>query len=84
MFRQVKEYLTTGSYAPVSDAEKKETILKHLDLLVTYKGEHLGILESRKHIAWYLKGIPHSSAAKNKAFSASSLSEMQAIVSEIF
>jgi len=84
LFRQVKEYLTTGSYAPVTDAEKRETILKHLDLLVTYKGEHLGILESRKHIAWYLKGIPHSSAAKNKAFSASSLSEMQAIVSEIF
>ena len=84
LFRQIKEYLKTGSYTPVTTEEKKETVLRHLDLLVKFKGEHLGILESRKHIAWYLKGIPHSSAAKNKAFSASTLSEMQAIVSEIF
>ncbi len=84
LFRQIDEYIKTGSYTPVNAEEKKETILRHLELLVRYKGEHLGILESRKHIAWYLKGIPHSSAAKNKAFSASTLSEMQTIVSEIF
>ncbi len=84
LFRQIQEYIKTGSYTPVSAEEKKETILRHLELLVRYKGEHLGILESRKHIAWYLKGIPHSSGAKNKAFSASTLSEMQTIVSEIF
>ena len=84
LFRQIKEYLETGTYLPVSPEEKKETVQKHLSLLVEQKGEKLGILESRKHIAWYLKGIPHSSAAKNKAFSASTLAEMQAIVSEIF
>ena len=84
LFRQVQEYIKTGAYSPVTTSEKAETILGHLELLVQYKGEHLGILESRKHIAWYLKGIPHSSAAKNKAFSASTLSEMKAIVSEIF
>ncbi len=83
IFRQIQEYLKTGSYSPVSSDEKKETMLKHLKLLVHYKGEHLGILESRKHVAWYLKGIPHSSNAKNKAFSASTFSEMQEIVSEI-
>ncbi len=84
LFRQIQEYIKTGSYNPVTPDEKAETILRHLDLLVKCKGEHLGILESRKHFAWYLKGIPHSSAAKNKAFSASTLSEMQTIVSEIF
>ncbi|MBE7041408.1 MAG: tRNA dihydrouridine synthase DusB [Ruminococcaceae bacterium] len=84
IFRQIQEYIKTGSYAPVTSEEKGSTIQKHLELLVKYKGEHLGILESRKHIAWYLKGMPHSSALKNKAFSASTLSEMKAIVSEIF
>ncbi len=84
LFRQVKEYIQTGTYTPVSREEKRETVLKHLDLLVQHKGEHLGILESRKHIAWYMKGIPHSAGAKNKAFSASTLAEMQAIVCEIF
>ncbi len=84
LFRQVKDFFRTGKYSATSPEEKKETIRRHLDLLVQYKGEHLGILESRKHIAWYLKGVPHSAAIKNKAFSASTLAEMQAIVSEIF
>ncbi len=84
LFRQIKEYLATGRYTPVTTTEKRETILRHLALLVQYKGEHLGILESRKHIAWYLKGIPHSATAKNKAFSAATLAEMQNIVCEIF
>ncbi len=84
LFRQIQEYLANGSYKPISKEEKKETILRHLSLLVQYKGEHLGMLEARKHIAWYLKGIPHSAAAKNKAFSASTFAEMQAVVSEIF
>ena len=84
LFRQIQEYLKTGSYNSISNEEKKETILRHLSLLVQYKGEHLGMLEARKHIAWYLKGIPHSAGVKNKAFSASTFAEMQAIVSEIF
>ncbi len=84
LFRQVKEFFKTGQYSPISPEEKQETIHRHLELLVKCKGEHLGILESRKHIAWYLKGMPHSAAIKNKAFSASTLAEMQAIVSEIF
>ncbi len=84
LFRQIKDYLKTGNYQTISPEKKRETVQKHLSLLVEQKGEKLGILESRKHIAWYLKGIPHSAVVKNKAFSASTLAEMQAIVSEIF
>lgn len=84
IFRQIKEFLQTGSYTPVSTREKQTVILRHLKLLVQYKGEHSGILESRKHIAWYLKGLPHSAAVKNRVFSAATLAEMEAIVCEIF
>ncbi|MBE7036364.1 MAG: tRNA dihydrouridine synthase DusB [Ruminococcaceae bacterium] len=84
LFRQIKEYLQTGTYSEPSSNDKKETLFKHLELLVQYKGEHLGMLEARKHIAWYFKGIPHSAAAKTKAFSTSTLSEMKDVVREIF
>lgn len=80
IFRQIREYLETGRYATVTSIEKLETICRHLDLLVACKGEHLGILEARKHIAWYFKGIPHSAAAKSKAFAAETLDEMKEIV----
>ncbi len=84
LFRQIKEYLATGCYEPVSRSEKCGTIFKHLDRLVEHKGEHTGILEARKHIAWYFKGIPHSAAAKNRAFAASTLNEMKEIVYSVF
>ena len=80
IFRQIREYLEAGRYTAVTSAEKLETICRHLDLLVACKGEHLGILEARKHIAWYFKGIPHSAAAKRKAFAAETLDEMKEIV----
>ncbi len=84
LFRQIKDYVKSGSYSIPTNEEKKETIFRHLELLVQIKGEHRGILEARKHIAWYFKGIPHSAAAKNKAFNASTLEEMKDVVCEIF
>ena len=83
MFRQIKEYLQTGSYSPVTLEERKEVMHRHLDLMVQYKGEARGILEARKHIAWYLKGLPHSAGLKARVFTAGTLKEMQDIISVI-
>ncbi|MGN1058825.1 MAG: tRNA dihydrouridine synthase, partial [Clostridia bacterium] len=84
LFRQLREYAETGRYQPVTDTEKLETVVRHLELLVQYKGERLGILEARKHIAWYLKGVPHSAAAKSKAFAASTLDEMKSVAEAVW
>lgn len=40
--------------------------LKHLDLVCSIKGERVGVREMRKHIAWYLKGLPNSNEVKNQ------------------
>ncbi|MBE7048280.1 MAG: tRNA dihydrouridine synthase DusB [Ruminococcaceae bacterium] len=84
IFRSCKEYLKSGTYRAITEIEKKETILHHLELLVKHKGEKLGILEARKHIAWYLKGIPHSAIYKNKAFTATTLEDMKAIICDVW
>ncbi len=84
LFSQCKDYFETGTYTPATNEDKLNTVLKHLELLVQYKGEHQGILEARKHIAWYLKGMPHSAAAKNRAFAANTLAEMTEIVQSIW
>jgi len=62
IFRQVAHYLSTGQLLPVPTAlERLSLMMRHLDMLVEYKGEHLGIREMRRHGAWYTKGLPHSS-----------------------
>lgn len=34
------------------------TMRRHAELLMEYMGDHKGIRDMRKHIAWYLKGFP--------------------------
>lgn len=51
--------------------EKKEVIdmiLRHMELLAERKGEAAAVREMRKHIAWYIKGIPGAAAIRNTVF----------------
>ncbi len=49
----------------VSLAERMATAERHLGMMVEWKGEHAAVPEMRKHIGWYLKGLP--GAAKMRA-----------------
>ncbi len=55
-----------GDGSLLSLPEIIELIKKHYSLKILQKGEGRAIPEMRKHIAWYLKGIPHSNPLKNK------------------
>lgn len=77
IFKQIDEYLSTGkiTYFP-TNTEKLEAAIRHVDFVCELKGEHRGVLEARKHIAWYIKGIPHSNELKTKVFTISEKKEM--------
>jgi len=81
IFRQIKEYLEKGeiTYFPTA-IEKLETALLHIDNLCKEKGESRGIKEARKHVAWYIKGMPHSNELKTKVFTVTELSEMSKLL----
>jgi nifR3 family TIM-barrel protein len=44
--------------APPSVRERLAVALRHLDLAVAYYGERRGVVKMRKHLAYYLKGLP--------------------------
>jgi len=52
---------------PPSFQEKTDMIKRHLKDLISEKGEYAGVREMRKHIAWYLKGVPHSAEIRRRA-----------------
>lgn len=84
VFSEVLHYLKTGEVLPTpSFEEKKKVMLKHLDLLTKFKGEHIGTLEARKHIAWYLKGIKGGSTLRESINRAKSPLEMKNIILSI-
>lgn len=58
IFNEIKTYLKTGSLPERPDkTEIKDTMLKHAQMMIKYKGELTGIREMRKHVAWYSVGL---------------------------
>ncbi len=51
---------------PPTLAEKKRVMLIHLEDMCRLKGEYAAVREMRKHIGWYLKGVPGSAAFRGK------------------
>ncbi len=66
---------------PPGAAERLETGIRHLRLLVADVGEAVAAKEMRKHVAWYLKGLPHSARVReqvNRTRTAAELAELLA------
>ena len=47
------------------DVELKEVMIRHLTDTAELKGDHIAVLEMRKHVGWYLKGRPGSASFRN-------------------
>lgn len=66
-FKQVKHFFNTGQHlAPISIAERVEAAKRHLQMAIEWKGETLGVLETRRHYTNYFKGIPHFKEYRTK------------------
>ncbi len=84
IFKEISEYFKSGELiSPPSLAERVNIMFSHLDLLIKYKGEHIGVLEARKHMAWYLKGIPKGASLRVLINKASTEDEMKTIIFSI-
>jgi tRNA-dihydrouridine synthase B len=59
IFREVAHFLATGTHlAPPLVAEVRRLLLAHLQDHYTLYGEFTGVRSARKHIGWYVKGLP--------------------------
>ncbi|MCL2121360.1 MAG: tRNA dihydrouridine synthase DusB [Clostridiales bacterium] len=66
---RIRKYLLHQDPGEAPEAKKKvEMALEHCRRMVALKGESKAIPEMRKHLAWYLKGLPGTAATKQKLF----------------
>ncbi len=83
IFREINEVLEGKTPTLPTFVEKMNTALEQIELMVKFKGEEIGILESRKHIAWYFKGLRGASTMKQRAFCAKTLKEVKEIIYDL-
>lgn len=59
IFREIRHYLDTGELLPEMDVRQRVALAKrHLEKSLQFKGEKVGILEMRRHLSCYFKGLP--------------------------
>ncbi|MFI9718401.1 tRNA dihydrouridine synthase DusB [Streptomyces sp. NPDC052396] len=73
----------TGPAAPTL-REVARVMLRHAELLGQWlENEERGVIDFRKHVAWYTKGFSVGSEARKKLAVASTLAELDALLSEL-
>lgn len=58
IFDEFAELRRGNAAIPRGLAQRMETAARHLRMMVAWKGEHAAVPEMRKHIGWYIKGLP--------------------------
>jgi len=84
IFRETVHYLATGRQSPPpSGAERVAMALRHLDLLIRYKGEETAVLQMRKHASWYTRGLPHAARLRERLQKAATVAELRVLIEEV-
>ena len=76
-FNQVKHFFKTKEHMPdPTILERIKMAEKHLRLAIDWKGEKLGILETRRHYSSYFRGIPNFKKYKMKMVTSNTKNEL--------
>ena len=83
-FKQVKQYLKNGeTLDPPTIDERIITAKRHLEMSVKWKGERLGLLETRRHYSNYFKGIPDFKPYRTRLVTSDTLEEIMEVFREL-
>jgi nifR3 family TIM-barrel protein len=81
IFKEIKHFLKTNTYLPsLTIAEKAELAIKHLKKSVEIKGDVVGILEMRRHLSSYFKGLNHFKETRLKLVTSKDLNELLSVI----
>lgn len=84
IFREIKHYLKTQKILPPPTVKERIYVCKnHLIKSVEWKGNHIGVLEMRRHYAQYLKGLPNIKEYRNILVRLDSVESIIEILTEI-
>lgn len=79
LFKQIKDYLNSDKFQDLTIKQIQRVMLHHARLVFQTKNQH-GIIELRKHLAWYITGWPKAKTIRDNLVRAEKISEIQQIL----
>lgn len=84
IFEEVQNALDGKEYeGRPSLADRIAVALEQFRLAEQDHGEHIACLEARKHFAWYLRGVAHSSYYKNQITSLTNMEDIYRVAKDV-
>ncbi len=83
VFEQIKEHLSGKRERDLSLKERFDLCLRHLTYTIEDKGEEHACIEFRKHLIWYLKGIPDGGSYKKEAGNIFTADDCKALLNRV-
>ena len=84
IFREIRQFLSTGMpMKQPSVRERVELAKLHLAKSLEFKGEKVGVLEMRRHLSCYFKGLPDFKATRLKLVTLTDPEQIVATLDEI-
>ena len=84
IFREIRHYLDTGELLPEpSVSEKADLALMHLEKSLEHKEGKSAILEMRRHLSNYFKGLPNFRDTRLRLLTSLDVDEIRVIIEEI-
>lgn len=84
IFERANALLQTGELPPLPPfAVRMDTAVLQIERAAQDKGERVALLEARKHVNWYLKGVPRVREFKKRISALERLDELYALAQEM-
>jgi tRNA-dihydrouridine synthase B len=85
LFESLRRWRKTGDIVEPNPAplDRVATLEQHLVWSIDHKGEKFGIIETRKHMNWYLKGLPHVKPFRMRLMKADGLDAVRVILDDL-
>tara|TARA_B100001093_G_scaffold125867_1_gene118404 strand:- start:1604 stop:2602 length:999 start_codon:yes stop_codon:yes gene_type:complete len=83
-FKEVKHFFSTGKHLESSSIQERARVAKrHLEMSVSWKGERLGVYETRRHYSNYFKGIENFKPFRTKLVTTETSEEVFEVLDSI-
>ena len=79
VFAEINAFLSGESYTPPSLEQRFSVMMRQIRLMMEYKNPHIALLESRKHAAWYMRGLEGAAALRRMCGEIKSIADIEAI-----
>ena len=78
VFRAINAFISQGTEPPAPTMDERlNTALFHTAEIIKVKGEYIGIREMRKHLGWYVKGLPGATELRSEIVKLRSLKDAE-------